>query len=277
MKIVVCVKHVLRYMAYDTSGKRADRASVPGIINPNDRVALARALALRDLVSGAEVTVLSMGPPAARETLLEALAMGADRAVLLCDRALADADTLATAYPLSMAVRKLGSVHLIICGSRTVDSDTGHVGPQLGEMLGLPYLSCVTSFEIRDGILRARRSADGFIEVVEADLPAMLSISHHINERDYPSLGGLNRAFTSGEVEMWTASDIGADTGRIGRKGSPTRVNRIITPETQRMAAIVEDDRSPDAARRVLELLKQRNIMVQDKIRSRRDAGECAQ
>lgn len=272
MRIVICIKHVLRYMAYDASGTRADRASVPGTINPNDRVAISRALAMKS--AGDELVCLSMGPPPAGESLLEALAMGVDRAILLCDRSLAEADTLATAYPLAMALRKIGDIDLVICGSRSADSDTGHVGPQIAEMLELPYLSYVTSFSVSGGVLGAERTADGFIEEIEADLPALLSVSHHISGRDYPTLGGLNRAFTSGAVETWSAADIGADPERVGRKGSPTWVNRIITPDRQRIATIIEDDRTQETARRVLDLLKSRNIMIQDKVRARRSVEE---
>jgi electron transfer flavoprotein beta subunit len=272
VRIVVCIKHVLRYMAYDASGKTADRESVPGTINPNDRVAIARALALKS--AGDEIICLSMGPPAAEESLREALAMGVDRAILLCDRALAGADTLATAYPLSMAVRKIGNVDLVICGSRSVDSDTGHVAPQVAEMLDVPYLSYVTDFSVEGSVLSAERTADGFIEQIEADMPALLAVSHHVGGRAYPSLGGLNRAFTSGVIETWSAGDICSDPDRIGRKGSPTWVNRIITPEKQRIATVFEDDRTQETPKRVLEMLKARNIMIQDKIRARRNVEE---
>jgi electron transfer flavoprotein beta subunit len=272
VKIVVCIKHVLRYMAYDASGTRADRESVPGTINPNDRTAIERALELRE--QGDEIICLSMGPPAAEESLREALAMGVDRAILLCDPAFAEADTLATSYPLSKAVEKIGSVDLVLCGSRTVDSETGHVGPQLAEMLNLPYLSYVTSFRWSGGVISAERSADGFIEEIEASLPAVLSVSHHVIERGYPGLAGLNRAFTSGEVTVWNAGDIAAAGDRIGRKGSPTWVNRIITPEKQRSAFIIEDDKTAETARRVLALLKERNIMIHDKVRAGRVGDE---
>ena len=272
MKIVVCIKHVLRYMAYDASGTRADRESVPGTINPNDRTAIERALDFRS--TGDEIICLSMGPPAAEESLREALAMGVDRAILLCDPAFAEADTLATSYPLSMAVKKIGSVDLVICGSRTVDSDTGHVGAQIAEMLDFPYLSYVTNFQRNGGIIRAERRADGFIEEIEAPFPALISISHHVIERGYPGLAGLNRAFTNGMVTAWNAVDIAADRNRIGRKGSPTWVNRIITPEKQRSAMIIEDDRTAETAKKVLLLLKERNIMIHDKVRAGRGGDE---
>ncbi len=272
MKIVVCIKHVLRYMAYDASGTRADRESVPGTINPNDRTAIERALERKE--RGDEIICLSMGPPAAAESLREALAMGVDRAILLCDPAFAEADTLATSYPLSKAVEKIGSVDLILCGSRTVDSETGHVGPQLAEMLNLPYLSYVTSFRWSGGVISAERSADGFNEEIEASLPAVLSVSHHVVERGYPGLAGLNRAFTSGEITVWSATDIAAEGDRIGRKGSPTWVNRIITPEKQRSGVILEDDKTAETARKVLALLKERNIMIHDKVRAGRGSDE---
>lgn len=271
MKIAVCVKHVVRSGAFDIDSRKMMRDSVSGGINPNDRLAVARAVELKEAGLGddASVIALSMGPVSARETLLECLAFGADRALHLCDPAFAESDTLATSYALSLAIKKIGSVDLVICGSRSSDSDTGHVGPQLAEFLNLPYLSYVTDFSVADSVVRATRIADGFVETLEAELPAVVSIDHRITAREYPALGGIQHAFTGGEVDMLSAAELGADPERIGRRGSPTWVRKVITPERQRAAAIIEDDKSPAAAAKVLELLRSFNIFLKEEIRSR--------
>lgn len=271
MKIAVCVKHVVRSGAFDIDSKKMMRDTVAGGINPNDRLAVARAVGLKECALGDKTSViaLSMGPVSARETLLECLAFGADHALHLCDPAFAESDTLATSYALSLAIKKIGNVDLVICGSRSSDSDTGHVGPQLAEFLNLPYLSYVTDFSIERSSIRAARIADGFIETLEAKLPALVSIDHRITAREYPGLGGIELAFEGGEVSVVGAADIGADPERIGRRGSPTWVRKVITPERQRAATIIEDDKSPAAVGKVLELLRAYNIYLKDEIRSR--------
>lgn len=271
MRIAVCVKHVVRSGAFDIDSRKMSRESALGGINPNDRLAVARAVELKERISGEpiEVFALSMGPLPARETLLECLAYGADFAVHLCDPAFAESDTLATSYALSLGVKKMGSVDLVICGSRSSDSDTGHVGPQLAEFLQLPYLSYVNEFSVERPVIRATRIADGFMEELETELPAVLSIDHRITAREYPTLGGIQRAFSSGEVAVCSASDIKADLERIGRRGSPTWVRKVISPERQRTATIIEDDKTPAAILRVLEELRAFNIYLKEEIRSR--------
>lgn len=271
MKIAVCVKHVVRSGAFNMDSKKMMRESVAGMINPNDRLTAARAVALKAGKTGENISViaLTMGPVSARETLLECLAFGADCALHLCDPAFAESDTLATSYALSCAIKKIGDVDLVMSGSRSSDSDTGHVGPQLAELLDLPYLSYVNDFSIDGNFVRATRIADGFVEVLKTELPAVISIDHRITAREYPTIGGIQRAFTGGEVSVVNAADLGADPERIGRRGSPTWVRRVITPERQRVATIIEDDKSQAAAGKVLDLLRAHNIFLKDEIRSR--------
>ncbi len=271
MKIVVCVKHVVHSGAFDFDSKKMRRESTSGGINPNDRLTLAKAVELKAGESGenASVIALSMGPISARETLLECLAFGADSALHLCDPAFAESDTLATSYALSCAIKKIENVDLVLCGSRSLDSDTGHVGVQLAEFLDLPYLSYVTDFSLDHPIIRATRIADGFVETLETEPPAVVSIDHRIAAREYPTLRGLQWAFTDGEVSVVSAADLSVDFERIGRRGSPTWVRKIITPERQRAATIIEDDKSPATVAKVLELLRAYNIFLKEEIRSR--------
>ncbi len=269
MRIAVCIKQVpLGPVSFDRERKVLRREEGGGAINPNDRVALKRALELAKPGDG--VTALSMGPPGAEDSLREALALGVDRAVLLSDRRMAEADTLATAYTLSRGIARLGGADLILCGSRTLDSETGHVGPQLAEFLGLPFLSYVGDLQVEGTTIRAERIVDNYIEEIEAALPAVISISHKISENIYPSLGGLNRAFEGGEVLCWNIEEIGADPMRTGLPGSGTVVRRILGPEKQRQALIINDDGTEETVKALLEGLKDRNVRLRDRVMSGR-------
>lgn len=269
MRIVVCIKQVPReFSAFTDSVKWINRGEISGIINPNDRVAIKFALDLRE--KGDEVISLTMGPPNSMDSSLETLAMGIDGAILLTDKRFAEADTLATSYALHRAIRKIGDVDIVICGSRTTDSETGHVGPQLAEFLGIPLLSYVNSLTVQAKAITVERFCDRYQEILEAELPVLITISHRCKDRVYPTLSGLNAAFDKCEVTVWDADDIDADTNRIGRKGSATFVERILTPEKQRVVTIINDDKTERTITKLFELLKDRNILLLDKVRSRR-------
>jgi electron transfer flavoprotein alpha/beta subunit len=232
MNTVVCVKQVP-----DTTEVRLDpetntliREGVPSIVNPFDKHALEAALALKDRFGGT-VTALSMGPAMARLALWEALAMGADRAVLLSDRAFAGADTLATSYTLAMAIRKLGRFDLIICGKQAIDGDTAQVGPGIAEHLHIPQVTCVCSLGgLENGELAVQRQLDNRYERVAVRLPALLAVERTVNTPRYATMGGVMRAVEA-EVEVWDAQTIGADPARLGLFGSPTQVRRVFAPE----------------------------------------------
>jgi electron transfer flavoprotein beta subunit len=236
---IVCIKQVP-----DTTEVRIDpatgtmvREGLKGTINPFDENAVEAALALREQ-HGGTVTALSMGIPSATEQLRHVLAMGADQAILLSDRALAGADTLATAYALSMAIRKIGDFDLVICGKQAIDGDTGQVGPGIAERLGIPQITYAREIEVGDGAVRVKRMLEDGYEIVEADLPALITVVKQINEPRYPSVRGLLSAKKK-EIPIWSAQDIGADPDRIGSAGSPTRVIRTWTPSHQRRAEML--------------------------------------
>jgi electron transfer flavoprotein beta subunit len=269
MRIVVCIKQVPRELpAVDWSEEPINRGDLSGKINPNDRVAIRFALDLKE--KGDEIISLTMGPPNSVESLLETLAMGIDSAILLTDERFAQADTLATSYTLHKAIKKIGDVDLVICGSRTIDSETGHVGPQLAEFLEVPLLSYVNSVMVNDKKIVVERFCDRYRETLEAELPVLITISHRCKDRVYPTLSGLNVAFDKCEAVVWDADDIGADINRIGRKGSATFVERILTPEKQRVVTVINDDRTERTITKLFELLKDRNILLLDKVRSGR-------
>ncbi|HQO02003.1 MAG TPA: electron transfer flavoprotein subunit beta/FixA family protein [Spirochaetota bacterium] len=265
MNIVVCIKHVMKRKA-----PGSQPCPRPGIMNPGDRAALRAAVHLAG--NAGEVTALTMGPPGAEDTLREALALGARRAVLVCDARCAESDTLATSYVLGCAVKKLGNADVVICGTRTIDSDTGHVGPQLSELLDIPLLPYMQSCSAGKGTVRGVSRCDGIVQEIEADCPCLITVDE-CGERVYPPLGKLGRVFTEGVVERWDADMIGADTSRTGRDGSPTWVRSVKHPERKRAAVILHDKPGGDVIGELLALLKERDIMLRARVRSDRGYG----
>jgi len=231
MNIIVLVKQVP-----DTAEVKINRETntlirdgVPSIINPYDMYAIEEALRLREK-HGGKVTAVTMGPPQASEALKEAISLGADEAVLISDRAFAGADTWATSYALSMAIRKIGVYDLVIAGKQAIDGDTAQVGPETADMLGLPFVAYIRKIEQVEGNkMVAERLMDEGYDVVETSLPAVITVVKEINTPRLPSLKGKMKA-KSLKVTAWTARDIGADGNKIGLKGSPTQVVRIFPP-----------------------------------------------
>jgi electron transfer flavoprotein beta subunit len=219
LHIIVCMKVVV---AKAPQG-RIVRTSDNSRMNPFDLPALETALQLKSHAGGT-VTVLSMGPPPSRGVLCEALAMGADRAVLACDPALAGADTLATSTTLAAAVTALAPYDLLLFGSRSSDSDTGQVGPQTAVALDIPLVTGVRRFELAAGGIRVERVMDHWEEVFEVDFPAALAVRPDaVRVRD-TGLAGLSEAFDEREVELMGLADLGLTPDRVGEDGSPTRV-----------------------------------------------------
>ena len=212
------------------------REGVESIVNPNDRNALELALTLKEK-HGAEVIVLSMGPPQAEEVLREAIAMGADKAYLLTDKAFAGADTLATSYTLALAIKKILSdsndqvKYLVICGAQAIDGDTGQVPPELAEELGIPQIAYVLNVELNESTIVAERKFRAVeIVVIETGLPALISVLNDINKPRYPSMAGILKAHEA-IITHYNAEDLSADESKIGLNGSSTEVFKIFAPE----------------------------------------------
>ncbi len=241
MNIIVCVKQVpdTLEVSVDKETNTLIREGVDSVINPFDLYAVEEALCLKEQYGGM-VTVLSMGPPQAVDTLRQGLSLGAERAILLSDIGFAGADTLATSYTLAKAVKKIGHFDLIICGRQAVDGDTAHVGPSLAEKLGVPHISCVIKIhEVTNEYMVAGRMTEDSIEKVKLSLPGLITVSKEINEPRFPSLKWKIKAARS-EIEVWSAHDIGADESKIGLKGSPTRVVKMTTPKHRRAGQMLE-------------------------------------
>lgn len=216
---IVCIKSVVTDVPQGTASRSADNSE----LNPFDRPALETAFRLREDIGG-KVTVISMGPESSAFVLYEAMAMGADKGVLVCDSKLAGSDTLVTSTVLAGAVRKLAPFDLLLFGSRTTDSDTGHVGPQTSVLLDIPMVTGVLGTEQKENGLFVDRAIDGYMERFELDYPASLTINHKFVEARDIGLSGIREVYEKEDVEKWTLADLGLSDREVGEAGSPTRV-----------------------------------------------------
>ncbi len=218
-----------------------------------DRNALEEGLKLKEKLSG-KVVVLTMDAPPARRALEEALAMGADEAVFLCDTRYSEADTLATARALSYGIRRLGVFDLILCGNESTAGATGHVGPQLAELLGLPHITYVRGIEvIGDRKFLVERALEHGYMKIEVRLPAVLAVVKEINYPRFPTVSGIMAAAEK-EVRIWDAEEIGADPRHIGAEGSCTWVLRQFEQKSDRRREVLEG-RPEEVVRKAVERL----------------------
>lgn len=232
MHYVVCIKQVPESteVDIDPESKTLMREGIPSIINPLDEFAIEEALTFQE-AHGGEVTVVSMGPPQAEEALKEAVAMGADNAVLLTDAAFAGADTLATSTTLAAAMSRLGDYSVILCGKQAIDGDTAQVGPELAELLDIPHIPYVKKVrELTEESISAESVVEGGYEVIKASLPALITTVKDLNEPRLPTMRGIMRAKRS-EVKVWDNDDLEVPDDSVGLDGSPTEVIDIFTPE----------------------------------------------
>ncbi len=231
MKIVVCIKQVpaTNDASIDPQTKRIVREGTKAIMNPFDLYAVEEAVSIRERVGG-EVIALSMGPESAKNVLVEALSMGADRAVLLCDRAFGGSDTWATSYALARAIDSIGGVDLVICGKQAVDGDTAQVGAGIAAKLDMLQAANVMKVESigADAITVKRMNERGW-DVVRLRYPALLTVLKDINFPRIPRLRDA-RAARKADIPLWKPADIGADLDRIGLKSSPTQVVKTAPP-----------------------------------------------
>jgi electron transfer flavoprotein beta subunit len=241
MNIVVCLKQVpgTTEVKIDPQTNTLIRQGIENIINPFDTYAIEEGVRIKEK-DGGKVTVITMGPSQAEAALREAISLGADEAVLLSDRAFAGADTWATAYTLSCAVKKLQQHDLIICGRQTIDGDTGQVGPELAEMLDIPFVAYVSQVEeIKDGYLRVQRMVEEGHEVIETALPAVITVAKEINVPRLPSLRGIMKS-KSAKIDTWGINELGVDESTVGLSGSSTQVIKIFFPQRVHPAEMLE-------------------------------------
>lgn len=242
MKIIVCIKQVP-----DTTEVRIDpetntlvREGVPSIINPFDENAIEAGLQLAE-AHGGTVTVITMGPPQAEKALRDALAMGAHEAILICDRAFAGSDTLATSYALAQTVRNIGEYDMIICGKQAFDGDTAQVGPGLAEQLAIPQVTYAIDIAVDGKNATIKRLLSDRFEIVETKLPCLVTVVKQINEPRHAGIKNVMKA-RKAEIPTWSAADIEADEARCGLNGSPTNVVRVFAPQRQTDGEILQGE-----------------------------------
>ncbi|MBN1257655.1 MAG: electron transfer flavoprotein subunit beta/FixA family protein [Planctomycetes bacterium] len=262
MKIVVCIKQVpgTHEVRIDPETKRLVREGVEAIMNPFDTYALEQGVLLRE-AHGGEVIALSMGPKKAEETLREAIACGADQAILLNSRAFAGSDTWATSYALSMAIKKIGDVDLVICGKQAIDGDTAQVGPGIAAHLDLPQATNASAMgEVTDTTANVTRMHEDGYDICEVDLPAVVTVVKDINSPRIPSLKG-RMAARKAVITVWNEEDISADPKLLGLDGSPTRVVETNPPPARHSNTMVIEGEPQECAKKLVHELRIRTLV----------------
>lgn len=246
MQIAVCIKSVPDPDYYDKimiepKTKTLVRDGIPTVINAADKHALEQALQLKEKLGG-EVTVVSMGPPAARTQLLEALALGADKAYLLSDRKVGGADTLATSYTLSQLIRATGEYDMILAGNESADGATSHVPSQLGEWLGWSHSMNVIAMEMEDDshVLITKQFENGQ-GVYRVTLPCVIAVNQRINKVRYVNAMAALKAKKK-PLEVWSSENVALDETYIGLKGSPSKNGELETVESSKNCQMIEGD-----------------------------------
>ena len=274
--IIVLAKQVPDTRNVGKNAMKADgtvnRAALPAIFNPEDLNALEQALGIKEQYPGSRITMLTMGPGRAAEILREGMFRGADDGVLLTDRAFAGADTLATSYALSMAIKKIGEFDIIVSGRQAIDGDTAQVGPQVAEKLGIPQITYAENIEVvSNDKIRVKRRLENGVEVVEAPLPALITVNGSarpcrprnaklllkykhaktITERQMENIDYIDIYSSRPYVNLteWGVADVDADPVECGLSGSPTKVKRTenVVFQTKESKHISDSDIEIDA------------------------------
>ncbi|MFH2091689.1 MAG: electron transfer flavoprotein subunit beta/FixA family protein [Pseudomonadota bacterium] len=232
LKIVVCIKQVpmVSELPWDCKTRTLKRDLAPGMMDPGSRRALEAALQIKENLA-ASIFAITMGPPMAQEILHQAIALGADKGILLTDPKMAGADTFLTSHILAVCIQtKCPDVDLILCGVQTSDSETGQVGPQLAEQLDLPSIGSVNQIDITDNTLTAERYADGFCETLQTTLPALLTIDLCAFEPRYLPLNGIETAFLNPDIDILNAQNLGFNNEFNAITNSPTQIVDVYSP-----------------------------------------------
>lgn len=261
MNIVVCIKQVpdSDKVTIDRETNRLNRAGVPSIINPFDENALEMALQLKDQYGG-KVTVISMGPPQAEEALRTALSHGADEAILISDRKFGGADTWATSYTITLALKKLTDpVDLILFGKQAIDGDTAQVGPGVAHFYGVPMITYVMSCEPTDDGFRVKQVTDHGYNVWDVEKPAALTVVKEANELRMPSLK-KKMAAKKAEIPVWGVEELNPDEDKIGLNGSPTKVNKVFAPPVKLNKEILSGEPA-DMVKELILKLHERKVL----------------
>ena len=265
MKIVVCVKQVpeIADVKIDPATGTLIREGITSILNPFCEYALDHAVLLKSEMPDIEIIALTMGPPQAKSALLRCLELGADRAVLISDRRFAGADTWATALTLSAAIKfAVPDFSLILMGKQAIDGDTAQVGPEVAEILSLPQITYGVEVQLTPNKKRiqAKRETENGYELLEARLPAMVSISKGEPVRRVPSFQDILNARLK-EVSFLSADDLDLDETELGLKGSYTQVVKVFPPQQKQGGLKFEDIEPEVAARKIAAFLREENFI----------------
>ena len=261
MNILVCLKQVpdTAKVKFNRETNTLDRTGVENIMNPYDRQALEVALCLKDK-EGAKVTVLTMGLPQATDILKEAIAMGADKGVLVTDRVLGGADTWATSTTIAGALRKL-DYDLIITGRQAIDGDTAQVGPQIAEHLGIPVISYAQEIKVDgDSVIVKRQYDDGY-HMLKAKMPCLVTALSELNEPRYMTPGGIFDAVNAEITTLGRADLVDVDDSNLGLKGSPTKIAKASDKVRKGAGEKVVPDSPDEAVSYIVGKLKDKHVI----------------
>lgn len=260
LKILCCVKQVpdVDQMRMDPETGNLIRAGIPAILNPQDANALSAAIKVKEQY-GAQITLITMGPPAAEAALRECLAMGADKAVLVTDRAFGNADTLATSYVIASAADTQDKYDMIFCGKESLDGATGQMGAQLAQRFGAAQVTStllIKQVDTEKMTVVVDRELENGVETLEASLPCLFTIEKTNYPVRIPNLKG-KMAAKKAVITTVTSDDIpGLDRSRIGDPGSPTKVPRMFPPVLPEPGKIIDEGSTQANVRSVLRLIK---------------------
>nr|WP_312577990.1 electron transfer flavoprotein subunit beta/FixA family protein [Sedimentibacter sp.] len=265
MNIIVCMKPVpdpdkYNLLTIDSKTKRLVREGIPTIVNPSDKNALEEALKIKEM-TGCNIIVLSMAPMFSQDKVKECLAMGADEAYLVSDRAFGGADTFSTSYTLAKAIEKIGvDVQLILLGNESADGATSQVPSQLGEWLDIPHITNIIEMKMEGKTIKAKKKIEnGYIEY-EVASPALLSIARGSNKPRLISAMGIIKAKNK-RLEVLTRADLDVDDKLIGLTGSPTQAGELIVPNMSRASKTINGS-AEDIAGEILSIVKKAGISI---------------
>lgn len=261
MKIVVCIKQVPDTMDVKINPKtnNLDREGITSVINPFDNNAIEEALRLKEKY-GAEVHVVTMGPPQGKKALKKALAMGCDKGYLISDRALGGADTLATGYTLAKAIEKIGNVDIVFCGRQAIDADTGQTGPIIAEFLNINQVTYASELEIDGDYAIITRLLENCTQKVKVKMPLVITAAKELNDPRYATPITIMEA-SDREIITQNATDIECDPERIGQTGSPSIVQSIFPSKSNANQATLLQGSTEEIAKQIIGVLEENKII----------------
>lgn len=265
MNILVCVKQVpdTTEIKIDPITNTLIRAGVPSIVNPFDTYALDLAVRIKE-TNGGLITVLAMGPEQAKSALRECLSVGADKAILVSDRAFGGSDTLATSYILSTTIKaiekKTKKFDLILCGKQAIDGDTGQVGPEIAEHLGYAQVTYAADITVDGENLRVKRENENHHEIIETQMPAIITVIKTAYQPRYATIRS-KMASNKAQIPTMTSIDLDIDLGRIGLKGSPTKVKKTFIPQFNKSCIKINGETGRESALKLISLLSDARII----------------